>query len=159
MSTIVRKDDIKWGCVFTLAKGGPTSHDQEEKPQPKEIQHILDKYHDIFGEMPRGLPPSRGFEHIIELEQGEKPIMITPYQYPKIYKDEIEKTIKELLDMGFVRPSSSPFASSVVLVQKEDGTMRMCIDYWMLNKKTIKNMYPIPKVDDLIDELHCNEPK
>lgn len=65
----------------------------------------------------------------IELELGAKPIMITPYRHPKVYKDEIEKTIKEFLDMGFTRPSSSPFASSMVLVKKKDGTVRMCIDY------------------------------
>lgn len=114
----------------------------------------MDQYPNIFGEIPKGLPPSRGFEHMVKLEEGAKPIIITPYKHPKAYKDEIEEAIKELLDMGFIRPSMSPFASSVVLVKKNDGTMRMCIDYWLLNKKTIKNRYPIPRVDELIDELH-----
>jgi hypothetical protein len=67
----------------------------------------------------------------------------TPYRHPKRFKDEIKKKIKELLDMGHIRPSSSPFASSVVLVKKKYGIMRMCIDYRALNKKTIKNMYPM----------------
>jgi hypothetical protein len=81
--------------------------------------------------------------------------MITlPYRHPRRFKDEIEKAIKELLAMGHIRPSSSPFASSVVLVLKKDGTMRMCIDYRALNKKTIKNHYPIPRIDELMDELH-----
>ena len=80
-------------------------------------------------------------------------MMVTPYRHPKRLKDEIEKTIKELLVMGYIRPSKSPFASSMVLVKK-DGTLRMCIDYKVLNKKTIKNRYPIPQIDELIDELH-----
>jgi hypothetical protein len=70
------------------------------------------------------------------------------------FKDEIEKAIKELLAMGHIRPSNSPFTSSVVLVLKKDETMRMCIDYRALNKKTIKNWYPIPHIDKLMDELH-----
>jgi hypothetical protein len=81
--------------------------------------------------------------------------MITPpYHHPRRFKDEIEKEIKELLVMGHIRPSSNPFSSSVVLVLNKDGTMRMCIDYQALNKKTIKNRYPIPCIDKLMDELH-----
>ena len=77
----------------------------------------------------------------------------TPYRHPKRYKDEIEKTNKELLELGYIWPSSSPFASSVVSVKKKDGTLRMCIDYRSLNKKTVKKRYPIPKIDELVDEL------
>ena len=80
-------------------------------------------------------------------------VITTPYHHPKAYKDEIEKAIRELLEMGHIQPSSSPFASSVVLVKKKDGTMRMCIDYRELNKKTIKNKYSIPRIDELMDEL------
>jgi hypothetical protein len=103
------------------------------------IQRIIDKHSKVFGPIPLGVPPNRGFEHIIELEEGAKPVITTPYRHPKKYKDEIEKAIKELLDMGHIRPSSIPFASSVVLVKKKDGTKRMCIDFRALNKKTIKN--------------------
>jgi hypothetical protein len=81
--------------------------------------------------------------------------MITPpYLHPRRFKDEIEKEIKELLVMGHIRPSNNPFASSIVLVLKKDGTMRMCIDYRALNNKKIKNQYPIPRIDELMDELH-----
>ena len=81
-------------------------------------------------------------------------MITTPYRHPKAFKDEIEKAIKEVLAMGHIKPSSSPFASSVVLVKKKDGAMQMCIDYRSLNKKTIKNRYPIPRIDELLDELH-----
>jgi hypothetical protein len=80
-------------------------------------------------------------------------VITTPYRHPKAYKDEIERAIKELLALGHIRPSSSPFASSVVLVKKKDGTLRMCIDYRALNRKTLKNRYPIPRIDELMDEL------
>ena len=80
---------------------------------------------------------------MIELEAGTLPIKIHPYKHPKRFKDEIEKEIIELLNLGLIRPSSSPFSSSVVLVKKKDGTLRMCIYYRALNKKTIKNRYPI----------------
>ena len=87
-------------------------------------------------------------------------MITTPYIHPKRYKDEIEKTIKELLELGYIWPSSSPFASSMVLVKKKDGTLQMCIDYRALNKKTIKNKYPIPRIDELMNELkgQCNVP-
>ena len=114
---------------------------------------MIIKHYRVFSDIPIGIPPDRGIEHIIELEEGAKPIMITPYMHPKRLKDEIEKTIKELLAMGCIRPSKSPFASSVVLVKK-DGTLRICIDYRVLNKKTIKNRYPIPQIDELLDELY-----
>jgi hypothetical protein len=81
--------------------------------------------------------------------------MITPpFCHPRRVKDEIENEIKELLVMGHIRMSNIPFASSVVLVLKKDGTMRMCIDYQALNKKTIKSQYSIPCIDELMDELH-----
>ena len=80
-------------------------------------------------------------------------MITTPYRHPKRYKHEIEKTIKELLELGYIRPISSPFALLVVLVKKKDGTLRMCIDYRALNKKTIKNRYHIPRIDELMDEL------
>jgi hypothetical protein len=91
---------------------------------------------------------------MIELEEGATPVITTPYRHPKKFKDEIEKAIKELLAMGHIRPNRSPFTSSVVLVLKKDGTLRMCIDYRVLNKKMIKNHYPIPRIDELMDELH-----
>lgn len=81
----------------------------------------MDQYLNMFRDIPKGLPPSQGFENVVELEIGAKLVMVTPYRHPKVYKDEIEKTIKELLNMGFIPPSSISFASSVVMVKKKDG--------------------------------------
>jgi putative transposase len=99
----------------------------------------LGRHQQVFGSIPPGRPPDWGFEHTIELEEGAKPIITPPYHHPRRFKDEIEKAIKELLAMRHIIPSNNPFASSIVLVLKKDGTMRMCIDYRTLNKKTIKN--------------------
>jgi hypothetical protein len=81
-------------------------------------------------------------------------VITTPYRHLKKFKEKIEKAIKELLEMGHIRLRASPFSSSMVLVKKKDGMMHMCIDYRVLNKKTIKNWYLIPRIDELIDELH-----
>jgi hypothetical protein len=88
------------------------------------------------------------------LEEGAKPMITSPYRHPRRLKDEIEKAIKEFLMMEHIRLRKNPFTSSAVLVLKKDGTMRMCIDYRAFNKKTIKNRYPIPCIDKLMDELH-----
>lgn len=85
-------------------------------------------------DIPHSIPPHQGFEHTIELESGVKPVITTPYYHHKKFKDEIERTIQELLEKGWIHPSSSPFASSVVLVKK-DGIMRMCVDYRVFKKK------------------------
>lgn len=88
------------------------------------------------------------------MENGVKLVFTTPYRHPRQHKDEIEKSIKELLEVEHIRPSKSLFSSLVVLVKKKDGAMHMHIDYMALNRKTIKNRYPIPWIDELIDELH-----
>jgi len=94
-----------------------------------------------------------GFEHLIELEQCVQVVITTPYRHPKVYKDDIEKEIKELLRTGHNYSNSSPFTSLLVMAKKKDGTLWMCIDCLALNKRTIKNLYPIPRIDDLMDEM------
>jgi hypothetical protein len=150
MHAIFRREEI----VFAVECFIMDTNDGTNKQYPPNIQRILHKHKRVFEPIPPGKPPDRGFEHIIELEEGAKPVIDTPYRHPKKHKNKIESAIKELLAMGHIRPSSSPFASSVVLVKKKDGTMRMCIDYRALNKRTIKNKYPIRKIDELLDELH-----
>ena len=110
----------------------------------------MHKYENVFRDFPHGRPLDRGVDHKIGLEEGTSPIQIPPYIHPKNFRDDIDNTIQELLDLGLIRPSSRPYASSVVLVKKKDGTLRMCIDFRYLNKSNIKNRYPIPRIDDLM---------
>ena len=146
----MRHGDIEWVVECFISNREPPDHLQQ---LPADLHVLLDKHHKVFSDIPPSIPPDRGFEHIIELEEGVQAVITNPYRHPKVYKDEIEKTIKELLKLSHIHPSSSPFASFVVLVKKKDGTLRMCIDYRALNKKTIKNRYPIPRIDELMDEL------
>jgi hypothetical protein len=86
---------------------------------------LLGNHERVFKPLPIERPPDRGFENVIELEEGLNHVITTPCRHPKRFKDEIEKAIKELLELGHIKPSSSPFSSSIVLVKKTDGTMRM----------------------------------
>jgi hypothetical protein len=151
MEMIFKHGEVAYAteCLITTQKD---SNGQQQ--YQTEIKSLWGLHQLAFGLIPPGRPLNMGFEHTIELEEGAKPMITTPYRYPQRFKDEIKKEIKELLAMGHIRPNNSPFASSVVLVLKKDGTMRMCIDYQALNKKTIKNRYPIPCIDELMDELH-----
>jgi hypothetical protein len=151
MERIFRHSDVAYAaeCFITIRKDSEV----REEYRPK-IRELMSQYEPVFRPIPPGRPPDRGFEHTIELEAQATPVITAPYRHPKRFKDEIEKAIKELLAMGHIKPSTSPFASSFVLVLKKDGTLWMCIDYRALNKKTIKNRYPIPCIDELMDELH-----
>nr|KYP50671.1 Retrovirus-related Pol polyprotein from transposon 297 family [Cajanus cajan] len=121
---------------------------------PESIDELLLQFDDIFQE-PTKLPPKRkGHDHKIPLVTGANPINKRPYRYAKQQKDIIDKLVQDSLKSGIIQKSSSPFASPVVLVGKKDGSWRLCVDYRDLNKQTIKDRFPIPLVDDLLDELH-----
>ncbi|CAH9060250.1 unnamed protein product, partial [Cuscuta epithymum] len=114
---------------------------------------LLNEFDAVFDE-PRTLPPFREHYHAINLIPGSQPPNRRPYRYPYFQKNEIERQVEDLLQKGFIRPSYSPFASPVLLVKKQDDSWRMCVDYRALNKITVPDKYPIPNIDELLDELH-----
>jgi hypothetical protein len=119
----------------------------------QDLQSILSKHQVVFS-TPQGLPPSHGVhDHSIPLAPGSLPPNICPYRHPFSQKNEIEKMVQELLNASVIHPSMSPYSSPVVMVLKKEGSWHMCPDFRSLNKLTIKDKFPIPVIDDLLDEL------
>ncbi|GJT62860.1 putative reverse transcriptase domain-containing protein [Tanacetum coccineum] len=114
---------------------------------------IVQDFPEVFPEDLPGLPPTRQVEFQIDLVPGAAPVARAPYRLAPSEMKELSEQLKELSDKGFIRPSSSPWGAPVLFVKKKDGSFRMCIDYRELNKLTVKNRYPLPRIDDLFDQL------
>jgi hypothetical protein len=126
--------------------------DERAEELPTCISQLLTEYDECIN-TPKGLPPIRSYDHKITLMPGVQPVNVKPYRYSPQQKDEIEKQVKEMLKQGIIQHSQSPFASPVLLVKKKDGSWRFCVDYRRLSAVTVKDRYPMPVVDELLDEL------
>jgi len=120
---------------------------------PIELVQLLHNYITIFA-TPTTLPPSRSHNHVIPLMKDAKPVKVRPYRYPHSQKQQIQTMVQEMLAAGIIAPNTSPFSSPIILVKKKDGTWRFCTDYRALNAITIKDSFPIPTIDELLDELY-----
>ena len=124
-----------------------------------ENQEVIDKlqvvceFPEVFPDEIPDVPPEREVEFSIDLIPGTKPVSMALYRMSASELAELEKQLEDLLDKKFVRPSVLPWEAPMLLVKKKDGSMRLCIDYRQLNKVTIKNKYPLPRINDLIDQL------
>jgi hypothetical protein len=113
----------------------------------------VSEFLDVFPEELPSMPPGHEIEIVIELVPGTAPIFKRPYRMAANQLAELKEQLQELLDKRYILPSASPWGAPVIFVPKKDGTQRMCVDYRSLNEVTIKNKYPLPRIDDLFDQL------
>ncbi|GJW33274.1 putative reverse transcriptase domain-containing protein [Tanacetum coccineum] len=144
---------IQKGCQVYLAQ--VTSKKTEDKSEEKRLEDvpIVREFSEVFPEDLPGLPPARQVEFQIDLVPGAAPVARAPYRLAPAEMQELSTQLQELSEKGFIRPSSSPWGAPVLFVKKKDGSFRMCIDYRELNKLTVKNRYPLSRIDDLFDQL------
>ncbi|GKC45564.1 putative reverse transcriptase domain-containing protein [Tanacetum coccineum] len=141
------------GCDVFLAH--ITTKEAKDKSEGKRLEDvpIVRDFPEVFPEDLPGIPPARQVEFQIDLVPGAAPVARAPYRLAPSEMKELAEQLQELSDKGFIRPSSSPWGAPVLFVKKKDGSFRMCIDYRELNKLTVKNRYPLPRIDDLFDQL------
>lgn len=145
----------------TVVPSKPSLWEQIEKSIPGtsdpelQMRNLLLQYQHLFPkELPNELPPIReGFSTAIDLQPGAMPIRRPMFRYSPAEKEAMETQVSEMLQKGLIEPSTAPFCAPVLFVRKKDGTLRMCIDYRGLNKITVRNAYPLPRIDDLFDKL------
>lgn len=146
MIYVQQKEEEDGPGIYSIAVG-------DDKTECPGLKELLQSYADIFAE-PKELPPHREkHDHQIPLLEGSNPVNQRPYRYAVYQKTEIDNMVQSLLDAGTIQTSSSPYASPVVLVKKKDNSWRLCVDYRGLNNMTIKDRFPIPLIEDLMDEL------
>jgi hypothetical protein len=136
-----------------MVQSGSDSKLNQTKAIALEDIRVIQDYPDVFPEELPGMPPDRDIVFLIELLPGTPPISKRPYRMPVNELVELKKKIAELQAKGFIRPSSSPWGAPVLFMEKKDGTQRTCIDYRSLNEVTIKNEYPLPRIEDLFDQM------
>ncbi|KAI3810834.1 hypothetical protein L1987_20457 [Smallanthus sonchifolius] len=149
ISMIKAESYMRRGCEAYLA------YVIDDRMKTKELKNVpvVCNFPEVFPEDLPGLPPDREIEFQIDLLPGAEPVAKAPYRLAPSEMKELMSQLQELTEKGFIRPSISPWGAPVLFVKKKDGSMRMCIDYRELNKRTVKNKYPLPRIDDLFDQL------
>ncbi|GJX25793.1 putative reverse transcriptase domain-containing protein [Tanacetum coccineum] len=153
ISCVKAQKYMEKGCQLFLAQVTVKENKNESKEkQLDDVQTVRD-FPEVFPEDLPELPPVRQVEFQINLVPGAAPVARAPYRLAWSEMEELSTQLQELSDKGFIRPSSSPWGAPVLFVKKKDGSFRMCINYRELNKLTVKNRYPLLRIDDLFDQL------
>ena len=140
-------------CQGQLA-GWLASLTLEDEVRPDiDLPRVVCEYDDVFPDELPGLPPQRVVDFCFELHPGTSPISMTPHRMTPVELQELRVQLQKLLDKGFIRPSTSPWGAPVLFAKKNDKNLRLCIDYRQLNRVTVKNRYPLPRIDDFFDQL------
>jgi hypothetical protein len=141
------------GHEVTVSASEPSRILCQMEARPTDGIRVVFEFPDVFSDDLPGMPPNRDIEFSIDLLPGTAPIAKRPYRTAPVEHEEVKKTVDELLAKGYIRRSFSPWAFPILLVEKKDGAKRMCVDYRDLNAVTIKNKHPLPRIEDLFDQL------
>ncbi|GJW37044.1 putative reverse transcriptase domain-containing protein [Tanacetum coccineum] len=153
ISCVKAQKYMEKGCQLFLAQ--VTMKENKDKSKEKRLEDVptVRDFPEVFPEDLPGLTPIRQVEFQIDLVPGAAPVARAPYRLAPSEMEELSTQLQELSDKGFIRPSSSPWGAPVLFIKKKDGSFQMCIDYRELNKLNVKNRYPLPRIDDLFDQL------
>jgi hypothetical protein len=147
--------ELEFIAELVVTAKGIANHaklNQLDASQGSEVP-VVNEFPDVFPEELPGMPPDRDIEFVIELKPSTAPIYKTPFRMTTPELAKLKEHIRELVEKGFIHPSSSAWGAPVIFVLKKDGTQRLCVDYRPLNEVTVKNKYPLPRIDDLFDQL------
>lgn len=140
--------------TLPIERSSDLTDNRQNMERQNRIKRIIEEYSDVFpDELPKQLPPKRTYDHRIDLYPDATPVYKPTYRMSPAELEELKKQLDELLEHGLIQPSKSPYGAPVLFVKKKDGTRRMCVDYRQLNEQTIKNVYALPRCDELFDQL------
>ena len=159
--TVPSPDDIRQIVKLNSDMAPTVAGFRINKPVPKQqttmspdLEKLLDSFQDVFPEsLPHGLPPSRPTDHKIEIIPGSKPPGHRVYRMTQAEEAELKTQLASYLELGHIRPAQSPYGAGVLFATKKGGEKRLCIDYRGLNTTTVKDVYPLPRIDVCIDEM------
>jgi hypothetical protein len=155
LSHLQMKRSIRKNHEIFLVNVNEIDDEKKDGIRVKEKEKLfLDEFKDVFPDEMTELPPAREVDHAIDLVADAAPIAKAPYRHSLAQNVELENQLNDLLQKGYIRPSKSPWGAPVLFVKKKDGSLRLCVDYRGLNKLTVKNKFPLPRVDDIFDHLH-----